>query len=526
MNKIKLLSQILRHKYIFSAVIFSILAIGTFVIQMLPEIYAVNSRLGISGGDLNWENTNGGIVTQSNRLARKFYATRDHLMSTSQIKEMLTKFGLISEDMDDEEILNEVKSFIQSTNLEMVEGEVINPYSGKEGKMETGVKIVYENISPELAYKITDELTQRFLTISETTSSTIGKEKVNYLKKQLDLVGQQILEIDEEIASYKNEHALSSPELHPVLLSRYNELQLKIDQSNKLLSDLKRRESEIRADLATTNNQAFLYAADGSRVLGIDERLTILKLEYADKSSRYSPSHPDIKKLKQEIEVLEKSQNGYDTAGIEVELAETTKKLKQLQAQYKNNHPDIAWLKSKQKKLQDTLALARTSNNRLPSSRPSNPLYARTLTRLESVQDEYRETLIDKERLIKEHKEIENQIGVIPLVQKTLLQFERAKEQAESKYAELESAFLQAELTNSLSDTNLSERFELIQPPQYPLHPVKPRKDILRLVLLLLAAAGGLAAVLLLDVLNDRIWGKADLKQCVDGPIYHIPELN
>jgi len=309
-----------------------------------------------------------------------------------------------------------------------------------------------------------------------------------------------------------------------VLLSRYNELQLRIDQNNKLLSELKRREGEVRADLTTTNNDAFLYAADGSRVLGVDERLTILQIEYADKSARYSASHPDIKKLKHEIAVLQKNLKGGNTAGIEVEIAQTKKEIQLLQGRYNNNHPDIVRLKQKQKELQESLTFASSSKIK-STSQPSNPLYARTLSRLDSVLDEYNETLLDRDRLIKEHSDIEAQLGVVPIVQKTLLQFERSREQVASKYAELESAYLQAELTSGLSDTTLYERFELIQPPQFPLNPARPRKDILKLVLLLLSLSVGIAVVLLMDLIQQKIWSKKELEECVEGPVFHIPEF-
>lgn len=525
MHNFKLLSQVLRHKLAFVTAILSTLLIGTIIIQLLPEIYVVESHLGLTGGALSWENDDGGnVATKSNRVARKYFATRDQILATAQIKKLLRDFDLISDDMGEEEVLEEIKKFHNAAEFSMIKGDVINPYSGKEGKIETGVMIKYENKSPDLAFKITNELTQNFLLISETTSTSKSKEKVSYLERQLENVGKQILEIDEQIASYKNEHALSTPELHPVLLTRYNELQLRIDQNNKLLSELKRREGEVQADLTTTNNDAFLYAADGSRVLGIDERLTILQIEYADKSSRYSPSHPDIKKLKHEIEVLQKSLKGGNTAGIEVEIAQTKKEIQRLQGRYSNDHPDVVRLKRKQKELQDSLTLA-SSSKRKSTSQPSNPLYARTLSRLDSVRDEYNETLIDKERLIKEHQDIEQQLGVVPLVQKTLLQFERTREQIASKYAELESAYLQAELTSGLSDTNLYERFELIQPPQFPINPSKPRKNILRLVLLLLSLCAGIVTVLLLDLIFQNIWSKKELQECVEGPVYHIPEF-
>ncbi len=525
MENFKFISQVLRHKYAFISTIITTLLIGLIVIKLLPEIYVVEAHLGLTGGSLNWENGDNKITAQSNRVSRKFFATRDQLLSTTQVKILLQNYGLINNEMGDEEVLNEIKNFHNSSTFSMIKGEVINPYSGKEGKIETGVMISYENESPDLAFNMTNELTQSFLLISETTSTSKSKEKVNYLERQLDKVGKQILEIDEQMASYKNENALSTPELHPILLSRYNELQLRIDQAGKLLSDLKRRENEVRADLATTNNEAFLYAADGSRVLGIDERLTILQLEFADKSARYSDSHPDIKKLKHEISVLQKSLKTGDTAGIQVEISETRNRLNNLQARYSDDHPDVIGLKGKLKQLENSLTLASTNQKNLPTSKPSNPLYARTLSKLESVQDEYNETLIEQERYIQEHKEIEKQLGIVPLVQKTLLQFERAREQVASKYAELESAYLQAELASGLSDTNLYERFELIQPPQFPINPTKPRKDILILVLLFLSLFTGMAIVLLMDHISQRIWDKKELQKCVEGPVYHIPEF-
>ena len=78
-------------------------------------------------------------------------------------------------------------------------------------------------------------------------------------------------------------------------------------------------------------------------MLNTAARLKALKTEYAVVSAKYSPEHPDVIRLKREIEGLEKQ-----TGAVSSERQEQAKKLSQLRGElavarekYSADHPDV-----------------------------------------------------------------------------------------------------------------------------------------------------------------------------------------
>ncbi len=76
-----------------------------------------------------------------------------------------------------------------------------------------------------------------------------------------------------------------------------------LDQQIRTLEE---RKNYLEGELATIKPNTPIMSVTGERILDSVERLRALRAEYAGASANFAPDHPDIVKMKQEIEALEK----------------------------------------------------------------------------------------------------------------------------------------------------------------------------------------------------------------------------
>jgi uncharacterized protein involved in exopolysaccharide biosynthesis len=330
---------------------------------------------------------------------------------------------------------------------------------------------------------------------------------------------------DAALVEFKQANALYLPEIHSIAIRRYEDLESRIKQSQENLRLKNRRESEIRADLASSSRDAFLYASDGKRVMGPEEKLLLRETELATKSAKYSRDHPEITALETEIDALKHLVETRDTAGLEVELNTTKEELVRKKDRYSDEHPDVIALRAKIKELENRIASAQSENGPHITSKPNNPGYVRLVSRLEGVQDEIYQEKKTQEQLIDDLKKVEDQIQRIPYVTQKLQALERTRDLVQARYDEVKKEFVEADLAKNMREANLLNRFVLLEPPVYPVNPSKPKKKILFSVLLILALSMAYLVAVLMYWIRDKIHNKEDLLNIVDAPVYMLPKF-
>src|SRR5438552_1798801 len=124
----------------------------------------------------------------------------------------------------------------------------------------------------------------------------------------------------------------------------------------------------------------------GERILDSAERLRGLRAEYAGASANRSPDHPDIMKMKQEIEALEKE------TGQPPEIEEATKQLIDARASLATfserlgkDHPDVVQARRTIKALEQEVRQLGSVPLRKPMLRPENPAYINLQAQLNSA---------------------------------------------------------------------------------------------------------------------------------------------
>ena len=101
----------------------------------------------------------------------------------------------------------------------------------------------------------------------------------------------------------------------------------------------------LDAQLAQLSPASQIFTDSGERVLSPSDRLKVLKSDYARASAIYAPDHPDVTRMKREIDGLEREVGKVETGNdLARQLREAQGQLAQAREKYAPDHPDVQQL--------------------------------------------------------------------------------------------------------------------------------------------------------------------------------------
>jgi succinoglycan biosynthesis transport protein ExoP len=130
--------------------------------------------------------------------------------------------------------------------------------------------------------------------------------------------------------------------------------------------------------------------------------LRVLQRQYLQLSSIYSADHPDVQKVRRELEALGESTGlpAFDRATLESELQAREDQLAAARERYAADHPDVQRLERSVEAARSALGAApRTPTARRMPSTPDNPAYVQTQVQLRSATADLQAALERREQL-------------------------------------------------------------------------------------------------------------------------------
>ncbi len=502
----------------------SLLLLGGYGIITLQNMFVSGSRILIERRGLFSETEMMAAASQDN-TSRRMHAITSTVLSTDSIKTILVENKLVPAELSDAELFLSVEAFREHAVLELDNVAVVNPFTGKSGMYSQGMIIEFSHTDPDTAFAVATALTDRVLQANKGKSEAEVEYRRAYLSEQYDGALAKLAETKAAVSAFKNQNAMVLPDVNPLRVRRYEEIESQSSRIDENISRLRRDLNDVRAALATTDADAFVLAADGTRILGTDEQLRLLEAEYARAQSRYTSNHPDLAKLRAEIEGLRRYADGADSSGIEADLQQARKDLSAAQQRYSSDHPDVRSLQRKVDLFQGLLADSARKSTRTTPGNSSNPAFNRLLIREKGIIDDIARERQKKVGLAEELREIKGQLAVMPGVEQELATLLQKQEAATNNYEEIELELEQLSRSRGLRQADLLDRFLLIEPPRRPYAPSKPPKKLLLALLGVFALGASLLAAILRHAYRDLILDTDDVEDFVDLPVYIVPRF-
>lgn len=467
--------------------------------------------------------------TISSYADERIQVISQRVMTTDNLLRIIQRYDLypkLRERKPREELLERMHKDIR---FQMISADVMDPRQGHATKADIAFTVSYDSGAPEVSARVANELVSLYLDENLKNRRQLSADAAAFLNEEAQKLKKSIDVLQSKIARFKDQHINALPDqslFDNQELTRTQEEQRDVETQ---LRALDQQITYLDAQLAQISPTSQVYTSTGERVLSPNDRLKYLRTEYARLSGIYAPDHPDVVRIKREMDSLERSVGEVDsTNDLRRELDEARMQLAGLRERYAPDYPDVLRLQRQIDTLTGQLNAAAAHQPVVPppSAQPDNPAYIQVKAQREADAAQ-RESLKQKlEEIDARAGQLERRLAEMPGVERDYSGLLRELESEQIKYREVQQKQLDANLAENLEDEQKGERFTLIDPPLVPQKPVSPNRILLLVLSLVLAPVGGLAAVALREGSDPSVRGARELQLLLEvAPLAVIPEL-
>jgi uncharacterized protein involved in exopolysaccharide biosynthesis len=488
-------------------VIFTVLFLITLLVAFVwPPTYRSTATILIEEQAIPSDLVRSTITTYA---WQRIQTISQRVMSRANLLEIVDKYKLYASKRTretNEEIIARMREDIK---LEPVSAGVIDPRSGRSTVATIAFTLSFDGENPAVTQKVASELTTLYLNENIKSRTEKVAETYDFLTSEAEKLNQQIAEYEMQLAAFKEKNVNRLPELKDFNMRQLDRSETELRDIQGEIRSLEERKVYLEAQLSQVQPSGPVFSSDGQPVLNKEGRLKTMKTEYAVASAKYSPEHPDVTKLKREIEGLEKQVGTVSNSHRQEQAKELTQLRGELAAareRYSADHPDVIRLSRQIEALESDLkATPVLPESTVAAEKPDNPVYISLKTQLEGIEVGMRAAMAKRDQLKAKMADYEKRIIQTPQVEREGLNLMRDYNNAREKYREIKAKQMEAQVGKELEKERKGERFSLIDPPQYPEEPIKPNRPAIILMGLIFSLGSSFGYVVAAEALGNTV---------------------
>ena len=405
-------------------------------------------------------------------IQRQLSSITEQILSRTRLLHIIDSLNLYPEERKHKNPDDIVAMMRNDIEIELVRGD---------DRQLSSFNIYYMNRNPQVAQRATSELANLFITENLQQRQAHSENTTRFLEDQLEQARQNLAEQEARVRAFKDKHLGELPTQTGANLQILAGLQAELQSQQDSLSRAKERNTYLESLLSQYRviGQADTKSGDGvpTGLAAVDRELQQLKAQLADLSSHYTDKHPDVRKVKQQIARTEKlrekmladinsASTGTETS--QSNLAEQkSPALLETESQLKVNHIEITNHENAIRDLQSKVA------------------------------------------------EYQSRLNMAPVMEQQFADVTRDYDQSKADYAALLAKKNQSEMATDLEKTQQGEHFRMLDPPNIPAKPYKPKRLQLCAIGLMAGLFMGGAAGLAREKLGGRMYTEREIKSVV-----------
>ena len=448
------------------------------------------------------------------------------VMTFSKLSEIIKKYDLYVEERQKDPLEVVIDQMREDINHRMISAEVVDPRSGRPVEATIAFSIGYQNKSPKLAQSVANELTSLFLSENIKTRNEMAQEAEAFLSNEVERLERRSTELEASLAEFKEENLRKLPELTQLNMSTLERTEREYFEINRQIKSLEERKLYIESQLSLQDPQSSVVSNGDLAVLTPSARAKLLQNKYISLLASYSESHPDVVKVKRELDNLV-GDGDYpnDKAFLQKQIDLYQTELSKAEAKYGEKHPEIQRLHAAIQNFK--LQLKQADKTYTAELESDNPTYVQLATSLKTADLELQHLKASRIEVKQKLDELESALLEAPKVEKEYRALTRDYENTSMKYRELKAKQLEAGLAKALESESKGERFTLIEPPLMPEKPVKPNRRLIAVAGFVVALMAFSAVVFLLEKLDQTFRSPGSLSRFMGAPaLVVIPHIS
>jgi uncharacterized protein involved in exopolysaccharide biosynthesis len=498
-----------------------ILGVGLGLALFLPPVYLSEATILMEEPDVPRDLVTSTVAGYADE---RLQVITQRVMTSVNLTGIIERFDLYDHKRDTEPIGLLVEKLRSALAFRMINAEVADRRDRGSSSAAIAFAISFEHSDPLVAQQVTNEVITLFLSENLRARRDQAAHTTQFLSGEASRLQERLAGIERQLAVFKQEHTGSLPDQMVVNLQAMTRAEQSLLDVRQQVRGLQERRVYLQSQVAQLpqNLQPEEVQLTGSES---ERRLALLQADYARLSGVYSEAHPDLRRLKREIEGLQREAGVVPDRGVlERETEATRAELAAARERLAEGHPEVVQLSAQLASLEQTLA---TIPARVTTAAQANPAYVQIVTQLNATDIEI--TALRQQETILQAKlrDFEGLVMRGPEVERAYLELQRNYQNVVSSYQDVVAKRRAAELGEALESESKSETLSLIEPPNLPAAPIKPPRLIMALASICLGVAGGGAMVWLLEVMDPTIRGARQVYQMVGRmPLVAVPALH
>lgn len=458
---------------------------------------------------------------------QRIQAIGQQVMTRANLLQIVDKYGLYEKQrrrQTNEEILERLRKDVK---IDVLSADVAG---GR--KTTIAFTLAYSGESPVQTQKVTNELVTLYLKENLKIRQQKAEETASFLAGEAQRLEERIGEIEGRLAAFKRRNMGQLPELAQLNMQLREKAETEVADLDRNVRLMEQRRFFIESQLAQTDPLTDSPESGGERVQSPAERLRALRSTYAGLRGVYSESHPDMTRMRQQIQSLEEEvaatggAASAKRAGAASSVEDRAKVVARLETdlatlreRYSPDHPDIVNLVRRIDALKAARAPEDDENDGSPGG---NPLYASLQTQIKVLDSEMASARNRRKEVEKRIEQYEARLVQTPQVEQEYFDLARERENNVLRYREMKQKQMEAQVAQELEKERKGERFSLIDPPQLPEKPRSPNRPAILLAGVLAAFAAGFGAGGVREMLDRSIKSPKHLYRAFAAPILTV----
>jgi len=408
------------------------------------------------------------VVTDD--LNHRLASMQEQILSRSRLQPIIEQYNLYPSMRSTAHMEDLVEKLRQA-----IEVELIQPMQGSVNKQPPGfhVSVTFEN--PALAQQICAQITSMFMEQNVKRREQQAADTTEFLSQQLAEAKAKLDEQDKKLADFKSKNLGVLPEQEQTNLSLLAGMNTQLESTTQALS---RAHQDKAFNQTMLSQQEATWKAQQTGLQNpdsLEQQMAVLQDQLAALLSRYTPEHPDVIKLKSQIEELKKrlaaEPGTKDASETPAPSFREPAPIQELRAKIKQDDLNIAELTKRQSLIQDQI------------------------------------------------HNLQGRIQASPVVEQQFKELTRNYQTASEIYNELLKKRENSAMATTLEHQQESETFKVLDPPSLPVKPSYP--SIIKFV------AGGagaglalaLATLYLLAFTDKAMYSERDIELSLKLPV-------
>jgi uncharacterized protein involved in exopolysaccharide biosynthesis len=497
----------------------TLLVLGTVTIFVWPNAYTSTAVILIEDPEIP-----PGLVpsTVTTFASRQIQYINQRVMTRTNLAQIIEKFNLFPEERKYLPTLLLVQDVEKDMSIDVIDVQQQGA-GGQQFNSTIAFKLGFEHTDPQIARQVANELVSLYLAENVRSRTEQTAETSQFMQTEVDRLEAEVKDLESQIAAIKRDNERSLPELMTFNMQLMNSIDNDILEIDRQIQSLRENKIMLDAELAKLSPLATTVTAEGKPVSSPQDQLKALQTELARLEGRYSPDHPDVQRVRRDLESV-RAQLGADISLDQntANLAQARVELAKAQANYAPDSPQVQQAERLVRSLEARAAEPRRQG--MGSMEPDNPVYIQIRAQREMLDSQERSLVTKQAELRARRSEAERDMVKSSDVEKDLSGLVRRLQSATFSYQNARERLVTAKMGQSLETQSKGERFALVEPPDLPLLPSSPNRPVLLALLIVLVLAAGLGWPQVAESMDEAIHSARAVER-VQGapPIAEIP---